>query len=62
MTAGVGPLVFEKERARLNEAALVAGTDPELAETPETAPPLYDRPLQRAVDLVVAVRLFHGRD
>ena len=62
MTAGVGPLVFEKERARLNEAALVAGTDPEISAISETDSPLYDRPLQRAVDLVVAVRLFRGRD
>ena len=30
LTDGVAPLVFEKERPRMNEAALVAGTNPEL--------------------------------
>jgi C-terminal processing protease CtpA/Prc len=55
---GAGAFVFEKERAQLNEAALVAGTNPELVASPETSPAIFDRPLQRAVDLVTAIRLF----
>jgi hypothetical protein len=55
---GVGTFVFEKERAQFNEAALVAGTNPELVASPETSPTIFDRPLQRAVDLVTAIRLF----
>ncbi len=55
---GAGAFVFEQERAQLNEAALVAGTNPALATSPETSAVLYDRPLQRAVDLVTAIRIF----
>lgn len=54
---GTAVYVFEKERARLNEASLVAGTNPELDDEP-TEPGLIDRPLQRAVDLVTAIRVF----
>ena len=44
----------------MNEAALVAGTNPEIdAEEPGAG--LLDRPLQRAVDLVVAIKLFRKR-
>jgi len=64
---GVGGLVFESERARLNEAALVAGTNPEIdaeeaeqndASAGDAKAPLYDVPLQRAVDLVTTIRIF----
>jgi hypothetical protein len=69
---GVGGLVFETERPRLNEAALVAGTNPEIdareaeqASSSEGAgevkPMLYDAPLQRAVDLVTALSIFGGK-
>ena len=54
---GIGVYVFEKERERMNEASLVAGTNPELDSEP-TQPGLIDRPLQRAVDLVTAIRIF----
>jgi len=65
---GYGPLgshVFEKSRPRLNEAALVHETDPELdyhlarargETTPFDVIPLLDKVLQRAVDLVVTLR------
>lgn len=54
---GMAPFVFEQERSQLNEAALVAGTNPEIDD--ESSPSgLIDRPLQRAVDLVTAIRLF----
>lgn len=56
---GVGGYVFEQERARFNEATLVAGTNPELA-TEEFQSNLLDRPLQRAVDLLTAIRFFES--
>lgn len=66
---GVGGLVFETERARMNEAALVAGTNPEIdAEEAEqrngptdVKAPLYDTALQRAVDLVTTIRIFGNK-
>jgi hypothetical protein len=58
---GMASFVFEQERAQLNEAALVAGTNPEIdRESPPSG--LVDRPLQRAVDLVTAVRFFRKSD
>lgn len=57
--------VFDKGRPRMNEAALVAGTDPELdyyvdrsygRETPWDKPMLRDRVLRQAVDLLTAAR------
>ena len=67
---GVGGLVYETERARMNEAALVAGTNPEIdaeeaaqqdGSDEEKTPPLYDTVLQRAVDLVTTIRIFGGK-
>lgn len=58
---GMGGFVFEQERSRLNEAALVAGTNPEIGQE-ESEAGLYDRPLQRAVDLVTAIRFFRRSD
>ena len=63
---GVSGLVFETERARRNEAALVAGIDPELDEAlalqkrgGESDPrPISDPALQRAVDLVTTITIF----
>ena len=69
-TGGMARHVFEKERPRLNEAALVAGTNPELpqrvAETEKRptefdAPPVIDRVLQQTVDLLQNAR-FLGLD
>lgn len=58
---GVSSFVFERERARMNEAALVAGTNPEIdGEDYEERP--VDRALQRAVDLVTAIRLFRAKE
>jgi len=68
---GVGGLVYEAERARMNEAALVAGTNPEIdaeeaaqhesedADSDKTV--LFDTALQRAVDLVTTIRIFGGK-
>jgi len=57
---GIAGFVFESERARMNEAALVAGTNPEI-DAEESGAVLLDRPLQRAVDLVTAIKLFRKR-
>ncbi len=65
---GYGPLqkhVFEQSRPRLNEAALVNATDPELdyhlarargETTPYDVVPLLDKVVQRAVDLVITLQ------
>jgi len=56
---GVSGFVYAPERIRFNEAALVANTNPELdtlGERSQTKP--QDTVLQRAVDLVTALR-FH---
>lgn len=60
---GVAGFVFERERPRMNEAALVAGTNPEVEEDESAAPrpESIDRPLQRAVDLVTAIRFFRHK-
>jgi len=70
-TGGVAPLVAEKERARMNEAALIAGTNPELDELQEIqklkakggAPvkPPYDEALQRALDFITSVRVYESK-
>ena len=53
--------VDDQQRPRMNEAALVAGTNPELGyflaksrgdATPYDEPPLQDRTLQQALDLL----------
>jgi len=67
---GVGGLVYESEKVHLNEASLVAGTNPEIdAEEAQQSSddasdkdaPLYDTALQRAVDLVTTIRIIGGK-
>ncbi|MDD5348877.1 MAG: S41 family peptidase [Chthoniobacteraceae bacterium] len=68
---GVAGLVYETERARMNEAALVAGTNPEIDAEEESQRnsgdngadqhALYDAALQRAVDLVTTIRIFAAK-
>ena len=63
----IAQFVTETERARMNEAALVAGTNPETdaaieaqrkkAAGESAKPPLRDVVLQRAVDYITAVRI-----
>jgi carboxyl-terminal processing protease len=58
---GVSQFVFDTERPRMNEAALVANTNPEISAAPEAAEatePLRDTVLQRAVDLVTAISFY----
>jgi hypothetical protein len=62
--------LVQKERPRMNEAALVAGTDPEIdyylllsqnKPTPWDRPPLQDRALQQAVDLLDTTRFLEAK-
>ena len=61
---GVGDYVFEVERAKMNEAALVAGTNPEIEaiqaaqrKGAKAKPMLRDVVLQRAVDFITTLAL-----
>ena len=66
---GVGEFVFESERPRMNEAALVAGNNPELdaiqaaqktkGEKPKA--PLRDTALQRAVDFITTIAIYEKK-
>jgi len=57
---GVSQFIFDVERVRLNEAALVANTNPEIEGVPSARShaPLRDSVLQRAVDLVTAITFY----
>jgi C-terminal processing protease CtpA/Prc len=66
---GVSEFVFETERPRMNEAALVAGTNPEL-DAAQTAQknrgekpqgPLRDVVLQRAVDFITTITIYERK-
>jgi C-terminal processing protease CtpA/Prc len=67
---GVLPLTTDKERPRMNEAALIAGTNPELDAAQERqkqkergeqpAPALRDEAVQRALDYITRVRNFEA--
>jgi hypothetical protein len=65
---GMSPFIYEAGRPHMNEAALLAGTNPELdaAEAAqrrgrpfEKGP--YDSVLQRAVDLVTSLAVYQKR-
>ncbi|MGC1480405.1 MAG: S41 family peptidase [Chthoniobacterales bacterium] len=60
---GVSQFVFENERPHLNEAALVANTNPEIdpALANRKHQENWDSVLQRAVDLVTAISFYSGR-
>ncbi len=66
---GVKDLVIEAERPRMNEAALVAGANPELdafqatqgKRGEKTKTPLRDIVLQRALDFVTTVSLYEKK-
>jgi len=67
---GMTPFVYEGSRPHLNEAALLAGTNPEV-EAAEAAqqrrgrapekPPAYDPVLQRALDVVTSLEIYQKR-
>lgn len=56
---GVSQFVFESERPRMNESALIANTNPEIeGDRDPELPPLRDTVLQRAMDLVTAINFY----
>jgi hypothetical protein len=66
-TKGMAPFVFESDRPHLNEAALLAGTNPEIEAAQAAqqrrarggdAPALHDAVLQRAVDVVTSIGVY----
>jgi hypothetical protein len=67
---GMGPFVYEGARPHMNEAALLAGTNPEV-EAVEAAqqrrgrapekPPAHDPVLQRALDVVTSLEVYQKR-
>jgi C-terminal processing protease CtpA/Prc len=66
-TSGVGSVIEEHDLPHLNEAALVAGNNPEVDELeaeaagkkPETR--IIDRQLQRALDMVTSIAVFQAK-
>ena len=62
---GMSTFVYETERPHLNEAALIAGTNPELevGEPPRRAreKQLHDAMLQRALDVVTSLEIYQKR-
>lgn len=67
LTKGMAPFVFEADRPHLNEAALLAGTNPEIEAAQaaqqrrargEDKAALHDAVLQRAVDLVTSIGVY----
>jgi C-terminal processing protease CtpA/Prc len=65
---GMSQFVYETERPHLNEAALIAGTNPEL-DIPDAQrrmrarekQPLRDSVLQRALDVVTSLEIYQKR-
>jgi hypothetical protein len=66
MEKGLTPFIFETERPHLNEAALIAGTNPELESADQRRGRGQDRfprdaVLQRALDLVTSLEIYQKR-
>jgi Peptidase family S41 len=67
---GMGPFIYDAGRPHMNEAALLAGTNPELeaaeaaqqrrGRTPEK-PPAHDPVLQRGLDVVTSLEVYQKR-
>jgi len=67
---GMGPFVYEAGRPHMNEAALLAGTNPEVeaaeaaqqrrGRPPEKQPP-HDPVLQRALDVITSLEVYQSR-
>ena len=67
---GMGPFIYEAGRPHMNEAALLAGTNPEVeaaeaaqqrrGRAPEKPPP-HDPVLQRALDVITSLEIYQKR-
>jgi hypothetical protein len=67
---GMGPFIYEAGRPHMNEAALLAGTNPEVeaaeaaqqrrGRAPEKPPP-HDPVLQRALDVITSLEVYQSR-
>lgn len=68
LTRSMAPFVFESDHPHLNEAALLAGANPEIEEAQAAqqrraqgktnSPALHDAVLQRGVDLVTSIEVY----
>ncbi len=67
---GMGPFVYQAGRPHMNEAALLAGTNPEFEAAEATQqrrgsapekPPAHDPVLQRALDVVTSLEIYQKR-
>lgn len=63
---GVVPFVYETERPKRNEAALVARTNPEIdtnqiAQRKNGKTPVRDLEIQRALDLIVTINVYESK-
>lgn len=61
---GLTSFVFERERPHFNEAALMAGTNPEIEirqQRRSAEDSLHDSVLQRAVDVITSLEIFQKR-
>ena len=66
LSKGMSPFVFEVDRPHLNEAALLAGTNPEIEAMQDRQqrrargekPPLHDAVAQRAVDVITSIGVY----
>lgn len=64
---GMGPFVYEAERPHMNEAALLAGTNPEIEAAQQrlgrgpAKQPAHDPVLQRALDVVTSLEVYQKR-
>lgn len=66
LTKGMAAFVFEQDRPHLNEAALLAGTNPEIEAIQDRQlrrargekPPLHDAVTQRAVDVITSIGVY----
>jgi hypothetical protein len=66
MDKGMGAFVYETERPHLNEAALIAGTNPELESAEQRRNRGFEKiprdgVLQRAMDLITSLEIFQRR-
>jgi hypothetical protein len=66
MEKGLAPFIYEAGRPHMNEAALIAGTNPELESAEQRRAHTQDRlprdaVLQRALDLVTSLEVFQKR-